>query len=76
MMWYSGGMRGIGGGGPVWSLISIELHSYSVGITLSHGCFPEGLLRLPGVPSCGSTSGRLLLKEALLMHHLCCQINC
>ena len=53
-MGYSGG--GWGGGGGGWcggltgkrlcgSMISIELHRNSVGITLPHGCSPVGLLR-------------------------------
>ena len=70
----SGGCGELNGECSCGGMISIELHSNSVEITLPHGCSPVGLLRLSGAPSCGSTSGRLLLNEALLMHHFFCQI--
>ena len=73
-MGYSGGCRRLVGECPFGSVISIELHSNTVGITLPHECAPVGLLRLFGATSCGSTSGRLLLNEALLMHYFFCQI--
>ena len=51
-MGYSGGGRGRCGGLAgkrlCGSMISIELHRNSVGITLPHGCSPVGLLRLSG----------------------------
>ena len=68
-----GGCRGLAGEHPCGGMISIELHSNSVGIRLPHGCSPVGLLRLSWEPSCGSTSKQLLLNEALLMHHFFCQ---
>ena len=68
------GCRGLAGEHPCGGMISIELHSNSVGIRLPHGCSPVGLLRLSGASSCGSTSKRLLLNEVLLMYHLFCQI--
>ena len=55
-------------------VISTEFHSNSAGSTLPYGCSSVGLLRLSWALPSGSTSGRLILNEALLMHHFFCQI--
>ena len=68
-----GGCSGIAGERACGSVISIELHSNSVGITLPHGCSPVSLLGLSGSLFGENTSGRLLLNEALLMHHFFCE---
>ena len=73
-MRYSKGVQGIWGGEySCIGMVLIELHGNSVGIMLLHGYSLVGLLFFLGAP-CGSTSGQLLLNEALLMHHFFCQI--